>query len=81
MPLKDADKPLATVASKPWDGIVTLKWDPNDKLYFCESFEAIFTKMHISYWDDAGYKTQEKENFEVNSPASPPPSVRTGSAS
>ena len=70
VPLKlNAATPLATVAGLPWNGVVTLQWDPNAKLYFCAPFEAIFTSMHESYWDDTRtYQSATHPNFEVQFP-------------
>ena len=46
-----------------------MQWDPNAKLYFCAPFEAIFTSMHESYWDDTRtYQSATHPNFEVQFP-------------
>ena len=69
VPFQLVDQPLATVHGKPWNGLVTLQWDPNAKLYFCPAFEATFTRVHESFWDaNTVYRSQVHNNFEVAFP-------------
>ena len=38
VPIRAAGANLATVDGTPWDGVITMQWDPEEKLYFCPPF-------------------------------------------
>ena len=65
VPLRQVAGDLATVNGEPWEGLVTLRWDPNEKNYFCPTFEAVFTQM---YEITGGPANQLHNNFEVQFP-------------
>ena len=70
VPLRQDGGLLATVDGKPWEGLVTMQWDPNSKLYYSEAFEAVFVRMYETAPNDAadGLNTRTYQNFEVRFP-------------
>ena len=67
VPLRQVGGNLATVDGQPWEGVITMRWDPNDKHYICSGFEAVFTQMYeTTQHPDAGtVVTQTHNNFEI----------------
>ena len=67
VPLRQVGGNLATVDGQPWEGVITMRWDPNDKHYICNGFEAVFTQMYetTQHPDAATVVTQTHNNFEI----------------
>ena len=61
------DDTYATVAGAAWDGVVTMSWDPNRKLYVCPSFEAIFDRVR-EVVNKTGESAYVHNDFEVQFP-------------
>ena len=58
----------ATANGADWNGVVTMIWDPNRKLYFCPSFEAIFDRVRETKTDGNAEESNVHEAFEVQFP-------------
>ena len=63
---------VVTVDGVSWHGVVTFRWDPNRKVYFCPSFEAVFVRVREAYNvpDNAGRIEYSRihTDFEVQFP-------------
>ena len=64
VPIRAAGANLATVDGTPWEGVITMQWDPEEKLYFCPPFEAVFPQLYES--NTAG--SQVRTDVEVQFP-------------
>ena len=62
------DDTYATMDGAAWDGVVTMSWDPNRKLYMCPSFEVIFDRVLETKTVAGGVFQQIHTDFEVQFP-------------
>ena len=62
------DDTYATKDGAAWDGVVTMSWDANRKLYSCPSFEVIFDRVLETKTFAGSVSQQTHSDFEVQFP-------------